>query len=153
MPGARVPQSGRQGIPGQGWRLTAEAFEKAVPRWQEAKEIAAEELSKIEGYPDCFVAGITPERPEQVPTHAVMAKVGQEFHKALASGAPVAIVNTNQPVDLAFRFAMGRRRVDPLTCPCTRSRWRIRHDPSPGEALLEQSEGRYPGHHQSRRPG
>lgn len=39
----------------------------------------------------------------------------KKIDEALASGAPVEIVYTNRPVDLAFRFAMSRSRVVPLT--------------------------------------
>jgi hypothetical protein len=65
-------------------------YEKAVAKWEEAKEIAKESLEQIERYPDRFVAGITTEIPDSVPTDREMASTGQEIDAVIGDDGVMA---------------------------------------------------------------
>ena len=73
------PNPETQAFQGKDGKLRVAKFEKAVAKWKEAKDIAADALSKIEKYPDRFVAGATTEIPGDKPTDKEMAKVAREL--------------------------------------------------------------------------
>ena len=78
------PNPATKAFQGKDGQLRQDKFEKAVAKWKDAKAIAAAELSKIERYPDRFVAGVTTEIPGEKPTNAEQANAAREIEAAAA---------------------------------------------------------------------
>lgn len=66
-------------------------YAKEVAKWEQAKAIGAQELAKIEKYPDRFVAGITTEIPNDKPTNQEMADVAREIEDATRDDKVMAL--------------------------------------------------------------
>ena len=79
------PNPATKAFQGKDGQLRQDKFEKAVAKWKDAKAIAAAELSKIERYPDRFVAGVTTEIPGEKPTNAEQANAAREIEAAACS--------------------------------------------------------------------
>jgi len=84
------PNPDTKAFQGKDGAFRQKAFEKAVARWQEVKQIAAEELAKIERYPDRFVAGVTTEIPNDKPTDSEMSSTARELDAVITGDKVMA---------------------------------------------------------------